>query len=168
MILASSSLSRPGLTSTSTPRSLKMATAAGESLSEMRTREVMGLMTLGWRAALRPLGIDGSGSDSKRAAAVLPQARSGSIRRSRCLGQLALLDSEGVIEPVGQRLDIGGFDCRAAPDAQAGRRIAIRPDVECDLLLLEKGSQRLRKRGLAIGGKGGDRRIDDLQADAGI
>ena len=42
MILASSSLSRPGLTSTSTPRALKIATAAGESLSEMRTRGAMG------------------------------------------------------------------------------------------------------------------------------
>src|SRR5579863_5988944 len=41
MILASSSLSSPGLTSTATPRSLKMATAAGESLSEMRTRGVV-------------------------------------------------------------------------------------------------------------------------------
>src|SRR5271168_3816300 len=139
MILASSSLSRPGLTSTSTPRSLKMATAAGESLSEMRTREVMGLMTLGWRAALRPLGINGSGigfeAGGAREGAVLPQARSGSIRRSSCLGQLALLDGEGVIEPMGERPDVGGFDRRAAPDPQPCRRAATRPDVEGDFLL---------------------------------
>src|SRR5438874_1907992 len=42
MMAASWSLSRPGLTSTSTPRSLKIATAAGESESEMRTRGGMG------------------------------------------------------------------------------------------------------------------------------
>ncbi len=69
---------------------------------------------------------------------------------------------------MSQRLDIGGFDCRAAPDPQADRRVAIRPDVKRDLLLLEKRRQRLCESGLTVGGKRGDRRIDYLQADAGV
>src|ERR1700748_1611714 len=42
MILSRSSLERPVLTSTSTPRALKMSMAAGESWSEMSTRGAMG------------------------------------------------------------------------------------------------------------------------------
>src|SRR5215207_1041221 len=41
MISANCSLSSPGFTSTSMPCSVKIATAAGESLSEMRTRGVI-------------------------------------------------------------------------------------------------------------------------------
>ena len=36
----------------------------------------------------------------------------------------------GPVEPGDQRLDIGGFDSGAAPDAQARRRIAIGADIE--------------------------------------
>src|SRR5580658_720715 len=53
------------------------------------------------------------------------------------LGELALLENERVIEPVRQRLDIGRFDRRAAPNAQASRCIAIGADVKRDLFLLE-------------------------------
>ena len=53
------------------------------------------------------------------------------------LGELALLEDERVIEPVRQRLDVGRFDRRAAPDAQARGRVAIGANVERDLFLLE-------------------------------
>src|SRR5579871_4552316 len=126
MIFASSSLSSPGLTSTSTPRSLKMATAAGESLSEMRTREVM-------RIVLEQRPVRAAKIEEERTAAPRRWApafagarvRSGSSR----LCELGLLDNEGVVEPLGQRLDVVGFDRRAAPDPQTRWGVAIRADV---------------------------------------
>ncbi len=101
---ASLSLSPPSLgwKSTSTPRSLKICTAAGESASEMRT--------LG--------GI--------------------ALRRLR---QRVLALGEGPVEPRRQRLDVGALDGRAAPDAQARRRIAIGVDVVGDALLLQARRQ---------------------------
>src|SRR5579871_4310369 len=84
------------------------------------------------------------------------------------LGELHLLNNEGVVEPASQRLEVGRLDRRAAPDAQAWRGVAIGADVEGDLLLLEQTRQRLRERRLSVGRQSGDRRIDDLETDAGV
>src|ERR1043166_5437988 len=100
MISASWSLSRLGLTTVSTPRSAKICTAAGESLSEMRTR--------------------------------------GAMAASRRFAQCVLALRERPIEPRGERLDVGGLDGRAAPYAQARRRVAIESDVVGDAFLLER------------------------------
>ena len=82
-----------------------------------------------------------AGIQSKAEATALdPRFRGGDKARSGRLGELALLDDEGVVEPVRQRLDVGRFDRRAAPDAQASRRVAIGADVERDLFLLERSS----------------------------
>src|SRR5579863_1060788 len=159
MILASSSLSSPGLTSTATPRSLKMATAAGESLSEMRTRGAM-------RVVLERRPVTAAKMRGK--AAYRSRKRRSGPTLSRRLGELHLLEREGVVEPASQRLDVGGLDGRAAPDAQARRRVAIGADVEGDLLLLDETRDSLRERGLPVGGKRGDNGIDELQADAGV
>src|SRR5271165_2680897 len=55
MILRSSSLDRPVMTSASTPRALKISRAAGDSLSAMRTRGDMGesLFEIGGECVLR-------------------------------------------------------------------------------------------------------------------
>src|SRR5271166_3612538 len=160
MILASSSLSSPGLTSTSTPRSSKMATAAGESLSEMRTRGAM--------VKASELAASGPRMRERESGRRPALTRVESKPRSGRFGELALLESKGVVEPEGQRFDVGGFDRRAAPDAQAGRRIAIGADVEGDLLLLERAGERLGEGCLAIRGQVRDRRVDDPEADAGV
>src|SRR5205807_8547204 len=98
MISASLSLSLPrlGWKSTSTPRSLKICTAAGESASEMRTRGAMDVGALG-RLGQRVPGL-----------------------------------GVGPVEPRDQRLDVGGFDGGAAPDAKPGRRVAMAGDVVGD------------------------------------
>src|SRR5262249_18435704 len=88
------SLSRPALNTVSRPRSVKICTAAGESLSEMRTR--------------------------------------GAMAASRRLAQCFLALRERPIEPGHERLDVGGLDGRAAPDAQTGRRVALERDVVGD------------------------------------
>src|ERR1700722_5666670 len=77
MILASSSLSSPGLTWTSTPRSLKMATAAGDSLSEIRTRGVISdsLVLAGGGRAARAGG--GGGWEKRRPWPALTPGRGG-------------------------------------------------------------------------------------------
>ena len=79
----------------------------------------------------------------QRKAVLDPRFRGGDRARSGRLGELALLEDERVVEPARQRLDIGRFDRRAAPDAQASRRVAIGADVERDLFLLEHARQSL-------------------------
>src|SRR5580704_16785391 len=158
MILASSSLSRPGLTSTWTPRSLRIATAAGESLSEIRTRGVMKLVRNGGhdsresdRESRLSVSCRESGhpAQGQRRRLWTPAFAGVTKSESGSLGELALLEHERVIEPVRQRLDIGRFDRRAAPDAQASRRVAISAGVKRDLFFLKHGRQTLGECGLA-------------------
>src|SRR5690606_28620414 len=66
-----------------------------------------------------------------------------------------------------KRLDVRGLDGRAAPDAQARRRVAIAADVEGDLFFLEPSGDVLRDRGLTLGVEAGEPRIGELQADRG-
>src|SRR5215472_574848 len=128
---ASFSLSAPsfGWKSTSTPRSRKICTAAGERASEMRTRGVMA---------------------------------------SRRLQQRVLASGKRPVEPERERLDIGALDGRAAPDAQAGRCVAVGIDVVGDAFLLQRGGHALDERGLRLGRKPADRGVDHLQADRGV
>src|SRR5262245_49483228 len=152
MTSASFSLSAPsfGWKSTSTPRSLKICTAAGESASEIRT---LGRM-------LRPLLLSSS-AKAGLACATHDRSWCGTSRRLR---QRVLGLGEGPVEPQGERLDIGALHRRAAPDAQARRRITIRVDVVGDALFLQRGGDALDERRLRLGGKFSHRRIDDLQA----
>src|ERR1043166_2434814 len=124
MISASWSLSRLGLTTVSMPRSAKICTAAGESLSEMRTR--------------------------------------GAMAASRCLAQRVLALRERPIEPGGEPLDVGGLDGRAAPDAQAGRRVAIERDIIGDAFFLERRRHAAGEGCPRIERQRRDRRIDHL------
>ena len=70
---------------------------------------------------------------------------------SRRLRQRVPALGEGPVEPQRQRLDIGALDGRAAPDAQAGRRIAVGIDVIGDALLLQRGGNALDERRLRLG-----------------
>ncbi len=58
-------------------------------------------------------------------------------RASRRLLQRSLFPLESPIEPGRQRLDVGGLDGRAAPDAKPRRSVAMGADIEGDALLLE-------------------------------
>ena len=95
-------------------------------------------------------------------------SRAGAGGVSRRLGELAFLDRERPVEPSGQRGDVGRFDGRAAPDAQAGRGVAIGAYVVGDLLFLEQAREPLGEGRLAVGRQRRDFRIDDFQADAGV
>src|SRR5690348_14130565 len=144
---ASLSLSAPsfGWKSTSTPRSLKICTAAGERASE--------ISTLGAMRAFRKI-CDGK----KRRRVARRRAKSGG------LGKRFLRLGEGPVEPLRQRLDVARLDRGAAPDAQPRRGVAIGVDVVGDALLLEdraeilhEGRLRFRRQLLDLG-------IDHLQA----
>ena len=74
----------------------------------------------------------------------------------------ALALAIGPVEPQRQRFDIGALDGRAAPDAQARRRVAIGGDVVGDAFLVERGGDAFDEGRLRVGGKPGHRRIDDL------
>src|SRR3954452_23162027 len=128
MISASFSLSLPrlGWKSTSTPRSLKICTAAGDSASEMRT------LGAGMAGPVR----------SFRRRGVVPEQRKGFCGRVRAggpdsfgngasgrLGELRLFLGEGPVEPRRQSLEVGGLDGGAAPDAQPRRSIPVGADV---------------------------------------
>src|SRR5580692_11266640 len=110
------------------PRSLKMATAAGDKASEINTRGAKGL--------LQKIGADCCPSPAReitshRAGLFAPGRSSCGaavdpwLGESSRLGEVALGLRKGEIEPRGQRLDIARLDGRAAPDPKAGRRIAI-------------------------------------------
>ena len=75
---------------------------------------------------------------------------------------------KGPVEPVRQRLDVLGLDGGAAPDAQAGRRVAIMRDVEGRAFLLDQRDQLLGEVGLRVRRQRGDRGIDHLQAHRGV
>src|ERR1700743_911255 len=160
MILASSSLSMPGFTSTSTPRSLKMATAAGESLSEMSTRG----MGTSFKRPLRPSPLRGrlhrevmTDQRSRAKRKLQPGTRGASLpregegRRSSRFGELGFFLAEGEIEPWRQRLEIGCLDGSAAPDTQAWRRVAVRTNIERDLFFFEEARESFGESRLRIG-----------------
>src|SRR5262249_55205284 len=123
------------------PRSLKIWTEASERASEMRTRGAIGnILSL----ARGP----GSPRWSGRANTVLPRIGSG------CLGQCILSLGEGPVEPERERLDVGGLDGRAAPDAQAGGCVTIGVDIVGDAFLLERRGQVLDEARLRLGRQG--------------
>src|SRR3954469_6152003 len=106
MMLRSSGGDRPGLRSTSRPRRRKMSTAAGDSLSLIRT---LGMRTLVVQIECRfppPLGGE--------------------------LGGGGLLENLRVrpLQPRQQGLDVCGLNGCATPDTQPRGRIAIRTDIE--------------------------------------
>jgi hypothetical protein len=68
--------------------------------------------------------------------------------------------SQGPVEPGPERLDVGGVDGRAAPDAQARRGVAVAGDVEGGAFLLEQLHGHLLDPGF-VGAVDG-------QADAGL
>ena len=74
----------------------------------------------------------------------MPRRRS--VRGSSRLGELGLGFGEGPVEPRRQRFDIVSLDGRAAPDAQARRRIAIGTDVVGDAFLFEQRRSLWRTR----------------------
>src|SRR5690242_17987721 len=121
MISASLSLSLPrlGWKSTSTPRSLKICTAAGDRASEMRTRGVVMLCPV-YRLC-SPASPAKAGDPVRRCAlfktrtwwlldAPLSRGMTACIRgnyeRSRRLGQRVLGLAERPVEPGGERLDV--------------------------------------------------------------
>ena len=59
-------------------------------------------------------------------------------------------------------------DRRAAPDAQARRRVAVIGDVVGDAFLLQQAGERLGERRLFVGRQPRHRRIDHLQAHRGV
>src|ERR1700760_4806245 len=105
-------------------------------------------MTLGWRRVSGPRKLQGklfalscprkrASRASSKTTALDPAFAGVTESQSGCLGELALLDDEGVVEPAGERFDVGRLDRRATPDPQACRRVAISADVERDLFLLK-------------------------------
>src|SRR4051812_25575956 len=109
MILISSSLERPVFTSAWMPRSLKMATAAGDNLSEIRT---LGMNFLQFPPTPNPSPRWGRGSEPFHLTRV-----GRSERVSAPGGPLLFHLREGPIEPRCQSFDIGCFHRGAAPDA---------------------------------------------------
>src|ERR1041385_5693891 len=127
MISASFSLSLPrlGWKSTSTPRSLKICTAAGDSASEMRTFGLAIVFSLRHSRARAPRGDPESGRDCE----VLEQIpgsrlapRNDGLRRFR---QRRLHLGEGPVDPLREQCDVASLHSGAAPDAQARRRVAV-------------------------------------------
>ena len=74
----------------------------------------------------------------------------------------------GPVEPGPERLDIGGLDRGAAPDADAGRSVAIAGDVIGRLLGFEQRCDLLDERELGCLIETFDRMIRVFKADAGV
>src|SRR6266567_3078765 len=162
MILISSSLDRPVFTSVSMPRSLKIATAAGDNLSEIRT---LGINLFSMSNYPPPEPLCGStsprgGGESKPPLPLVGRGRGG--------GHLLFHLCEGPIEPGCERFDIGCFHGGAAPDAQTRRRGAIAADIQCDAFLFQKTCDLRGSFCLRLLGQSSEPRIDDLQAHAGV
>src|SRR5882757_4589198 len=121
---------RPGLKSTSQPRSEKISTARGESSSEMST-----------------LGF------------AMTKNSSGCLR-----AELALDFAKSPVEPGQQGFQVGFFDGGAAPDAQAGRRIAVGTQVVARLFALQQVGHLLGRRRLLVGRKGCEPGCGDIEA----
>src|SRR5207249_2578680 len=103
MISASWSLSRPGFTSTAMPRSLNICTAAGESLSEMRT--LGGMTQLSSRDPDEPQRNPEVERASGAAFRFAPCGASCLVPRSRRARQRFLDGDEGPLEPGRERLE---------------------------------------------------------------
>src|SRR5215472_17329660 len=129
-------LPRPGANSTSRPRSLKIATAAGDSASEISTLGAISFVLL---------------------KSVLDVT-------SRRRGKRRLGLGIGPVEPQRQRFDIGALHGRAAPNAQARRRVAVGVDVIGDTFFFERRGNALDELSLGVDGKPAHGRIDDFQA----
>src|SRR5207244_3506923 len=69
---------------------------------------------------------------------------------SRGFRQRGLGLREGPVDPRRQRLEIGSLDGRAAPDAQARRRIAMRRDVVGGAFLLDARDEILHEGPLRV------------------
>src|SRR5262249_6349200 len=155
MISASLSLSLPrlGWKSTSTPRSLKICTAAGESASEMRTLG-FDMIVIPWNIesvvpAEAPLGAQSRDPYSvlwlwvpARASLGRDDRRGSSRLRQRGLGL-----GKGPVDPLREQFDIPCFDSGAAPDAQASRRVAVIREVEAGVFLFHQRHQLLGEVG---------------------
>src|SRR5215471_11793029 len=150
------SLPRSGWKSTSTPRSLNIWTAAGESASETRTRG----------AIVSPVNFIAADAAFCGFCSPRPQGEEGG--ESRRLGQRIPGLGEGPIQPLGQYLDVCCLDACAAPDAQSGRCIAIMRDIVAGAFLFDSACKRLGERRLGFCGKRRHGRIDNLQANRGV
>src|SRR6185295_19806317 len=133
-----------GWKSTSMPRSLKICTAAEERASEMRTRGAMACFLYpplegegrpagpGWGES-KSVFCCGSGMQRHPTPPPLrgvdPPPPGEGKERSGGLRQRGLRLREGPIEPGRERRHVRTFDGAAAPDAQAGRCVAMRRDV---------------------------------------
>src|ERR1051326_8180486 len=117
MILRSSSLARPVLTSASTPRWRKMSTAAGLSLSAMSTRGIWVLRKPSFEG--KGLGWDvDSGSGEPRSAPTarrfrltVPRHHSAPVAGAWLWsggGEFGADGGEGPVEPGRERLKVGG------------------------------------------------------------
>src|SRR4051794_26459341 len=74
---------------------------------------------------------------------------------------------ERPVEPGHQRLEVGGLDGGAAPEPQAGRRVAVARDVVGDLLLGEQLGHVLDEGLLRLGVQRGEGGVGDGEADRG-
>src|SRR6185312_7635005 len=148
MISASLSLSLPrlGWKSTSMPRSLKICTAAGDNASEMRTFGLVIRILLhhpfsgrmnpfslypflwgeGWGEGRLLTGKRHKGPSPGASRRPLPvRTGRGQGEKSRRLREQCLGLGEGPVDPLRQQRNVGCLHRRAAPDAQARRRIAV-------------------------------------------
>src|SRR6478736_9976920 len=180
MISASLSLSLPrlGWKSTSTPRSLKICTAAGESASEMRTLGfVIGygsfeneLSSRPKRRLVRKAGTHtpGGGYGSRVGAAkgrFCPGRRLGKLGG---LGERGLGLGKGPVDPLRQQRNVFRVHGGAAPDPQARGRIAVMREIVAGAFLLHERHELLGEIGLRVGRQRSDRGIDHLHADRGV
>src|SRR5579862_9683354 len=78
------------------------------------------------------------------------------------LGQLRFGLGKGPVNPLREQRDVGSLHRGAAPDAQAGRRVAVMREVEAGGFLLDHCDQLLDEVRLRIRIQRGDRRIGEL------
>src|SRR5581483_506253 len=174
IVAASLSLSLPrlGWKSTSTPRSLKICTAALDNASEMRT---LGAIDPSLRHFGRARGARaGNPSGNKTTIGWIGLDSGFALRAprndpfSRCFRQRGFGLGKGPVEPCGERLDVALLDGRAAPDAKARRRIAVVCDVVGDAVLFEPRGERFDEIPLPFRRQFRDRGVDHLHADRGV
>src|SRR5438270_13628929 len=167
MISASFSLSLPrlGWKSTSTPRSLKICTAAGDRASEIRT---LGLVITGNPLLAMNFQIVTRGLDPRVhlfgwMAGSSPAMTTMRRTKSRRLCERGFSLGKGPVDPLRQPRDVPGLHRGAAPDPQASRRVAVMREVEAGAFLLHQGNELLGEIGLRVSGERGDRGVDHLE-----